>query len=166
MAETLTLTIPDSAIALKPPTPGTTTKQLDPDISYTSDLKAMELLPPDMTTFNNILEDLQKFSIQAGTDFKFKMQWRTGDMPTPFPAGLWPTAELRSAKSPSGIVLATYTITVVDEALVKWSLDLSAAQTAALSGKTGFTEMKIPYDVGVYHIYVRIPTEIKPRVTQ
>ena len=126
----------------------------------------IELQHPYFIAMNNILEDMQKLTIQAGADFRFPMQWRIAEMPEPFPGGQWPTAELRSAKSPAGVVLATYTITIISEALVKWSLDLSAAQTAALSGKLGFTEIKMPYAVGVYHMYVRIPTEVLPRVSQ
>jgi hypothetical protein len=120
---------------------------------------------PDLTTYGNVLEDMQKLVMQAGSDFRFPMQYRLGSDPYPFEGGYWPTAELRSAKSPAGVVLATYTITVDDEAQVKWSLRLTAAQTAALSGMKGFTEIKFPYPVGVYHMFVRIPTEILPRVT-
>jgi hypothetical protein len=140
-------------------------EQVDRPILPNGDTVEIHLTNPNMDLYENVLEDMQKLVIQAGSDFHFPMQYRLGSDPYPFEGGFWPTAELRSAKSPAGVVLATYTLTVDDEAQVKWSFKLTSAQTAALSGKTGYTEIKFPYPVGVYLIFVRIPTEIKARVT-
>lgn len=131
------------------------------DITYT------QLQYSRMDNYSNRLDELQTVYIQAGADYRLEMQWRYGADPEPFPTGYWPTATLRSARSPAGRVIADYTITIDDEAQVKWSLKLSATQTGALSGKKGYTELRIPYtDTGGYAVFSSIPTVILPRVTQ
>jgi hypothetical protein len=112
------------------------------------------------------VDNTYSLTLIAGSDFSTKMQYAAGDHPYPFTPGVWPTAEVRTAKSPAGYVLATYTIVVEDEAQAIWSLKLSRTQTAALAGKTGLTELKIPDGDGVYFIWARIKTTVISPVTQ
>lgn len=170
LAEEITVTVlnPGEAAQIIPqPTDGIADigRESDELLNQLEDA-GIELQYPELNVYDKRLDELPKMYIQAGSDFTASMQYRAGDAPVAFPGGYWPIAELRTAKSPSGTVLGTYTITVDDVDMVKWSLKLSAAQTAALSGKKGITEMSLPYGDGTYYIFVRIPTEVLPRVSE
>lgn len=169
-AETVTVIVPSAEAAIRSVATAENSNVVvlpadKPAVEPKRDIVEIHIKYSPMGPYDKTLDGLKKFYIQAGSDFRFPMQWRYGNDPEPFPTGYWPTATLRTARSPAGIILATYTISIDDESAVKWSLRLSAAQTAALSGKTGYTELSIPYVPGVYNVFMSILTEIHPCVT-
>lgn len=122
-------------------------------------------LPPP--GYDNYTDELRQLDMVSGAIFTFSQQMRIGEIPAPFAAGQWPTAELRTARSPAGTVLVVYTTTVDDAEQAIWSCRLTAAQTTALVGKTGITEFSF-YNASTeaYSVWYRIPTSVKPHVTE
>jgi len=117
--------------------------------------------PLDLAAFSDEVDNKLVIEMFTGFDFYLYFQNRIGTMPVTFEPGRWPRAEFRSGRSPLGVVLATYTTTIEDEANAVWALRLSAAQKAALVGKTGYTEQSYADAAGVYHVLNYIPTIVR-----
>lgn len=166
-AETITIVSPSTARTIQDFAPGAV------DVTQTSnaatankwDALAYEFtLPPP--GYDGVTEELRQLAMVAGASFVFGQQMRIGKTPAPFAAGQWPTAELRTARSPAGTLLMTYTTTIDDAALAIWSHRLTPGQTASLAGKSGITELSFSDFAGVYSVRYRIPTIVRYHVTE
>jgi hypothetical protein len=122
--------------------------------------------PPPVSMLADEFDGSWYLIIRGGADYYFPMSYTAGDTPFVFESGRWPQAELRTANSPHGNVLATFTITIENEAQAIWALRLSAAQTADLIGKTGILELSMPDGFGGYYVASRTSTEVVPTVTR
>lgn len=129
--------------------------------SLNADVMGLRIHYPP-ATYQAEVDDRVPFTIIAGSDFSFPMQMRIGEMPLPFDALYPPVAVLKNGAA----ILATYTIVIDDVPNAIWSQKLSAAQTAALAGKSGITEISLPDDNGVYGVWYRLKTVIISPVTQ
>lgn len=167
-AQVLTITVPDrEELVQMVAEPGDNNAEVSlqsTEDTVLQDPQGLEITEPPRT-YNNFTDELRQITMIAGAVFNFPQQIRIGDMPAPFAEGLWPTAELRTARSPAGTVLATYATTVDDAEQALWTHRLTAEQTAALAGKTGITELSFPIGSGVYEVWYRIPTKILLHVT-
>jgi len=123
-------------------------------------------IPPGIEQFVNETGSLRTLIIAAGAEYTFTQQMRIGDMPSPFNPDCWPTAELRTARSPQGTVLVTYTTTVDDADQAIWSHRLTSAQTLALSGVNGITEMSYPDGSCNFTVWYPVKTSVVPTVTR
>lgn len=121
-------------------------------------------LTPELP-FDSEVDNSLSFVIVAGTDFVFLFQYRIGETPVAFEPGKWPTASLRTEKSPRGRVLSPYTITIEDAARSIWAIRLTAAQTRLLAAQSGITEQSFADINGTYHVLNYIRTTIIPKVT-
>ena len=168
-AETITVVSPDLSLIIKNSAPTAVEATETPNAATVNkwDGQAYEIaIPADVDRFDNQIAELRSLSMVAGAEFTFTQQMRIGEIPAPFAAGLWPTAEFRTARSPYGSVLVTYTTTIDDAEQAIWSNRLTAAQTAVLVGKTGVTELSFSDAEGIYTVRHRIPTTVLHHITE
>lgn len=136
---------------------------VNPDVIR--DNLALQIEPPPVRYLAE-LDDRVQLGIVAGSDYRFTLQLRIGETPSPFDPLYPPRAELRTAKSPAGSVLATYAVTIDDQANAIWSQRLTAAQTAALAGASGITEISLADAGGIYGVHYWLPTRVVTHITE
>lgn len=165
-AETITVTDSHAGLDVITQPSGITTTQATDTITSNPLLWGIENVPPPLA-FADEIDSLRQLYIYAGAVWAFNMQMRLADLPQPFGVEGWPTAEFRTARSPGGTQIMALTTEIDDEPNAIWSYRLTAAQTAALNGRSMIMEISFPdAPGGGYQVHNRIPITVRPHVTE
>jgi hypothetical protein len=138
----------------------------DPDVD--TDIRWLQI-ERAATSFNNELAELRSLSMYAGSQFTFSMQMRLGTVPQPFDPGYWPSATLRTARSPGGVLVHTFTTDIDDEAQAIWSFRLTPSQTNAIAARKLIMEISFPNLQGgnyIYEVWYHIPVTVFQHITE